>query len=112
MRKKKVEYALQVRVCKYLEHIWLEEEFESGESEVQIFNKLSDSLRKELLLHSNGRILADFHKFTKIFSDEVLEKMSQSIKAVHFAPGDVVFRVKTKIYYRKSFYNCLFFFYN
>ncbi len=93
-----MEYALQVRVCKYLEHIWLEEEFESGESEKHILNKLSDSLRKDLLLHANGRILADFNKFTKFFSDEVLEKLSQSIKAVHFAPGDIIYKVRIIIH--------------
>ena len=94
MKRKKVDYELQVRVCKYLEHIWLEEELEYGQSENLILNKLSEALKKDLLIQANGRVLANSTTFTHFFTDEALERASQCLKVFHFAPGDIIFRVK------------------
>jgi hypothetical protein len=93
MTRKEVDFDLQVRVRKYLEHLWLEEEIENREIEVQIMNRLSDSLREELLVQANGKVLAKFDLFIKFFSEDVLEKVSQIVTTVNYAPDDIIIYV-------------------
>ena len=90
MTRKEVDFDLQVRVRKYLEHLWLEEEIENRELEIQIMNRLSDSLRHELLVQANGKVLAKFDLFINFFSEEVLEKVSQIVTTVNYAPDDLI----------------------
>ena len=105
MKRKRIDYDLQVKVCKYLEHIWLEEELENGPIENAILNKLSEALKKDLLIQANGRALASSPTFSGFFSDETLERAAQCLKVVHFAPGDIIFRVIIKINYYNIIYN-------
>ena len=95
MKRKHVDFELQVKIRKYLEHLWLIEEIENKELEEQIIDKLSTSLREELLIQSHGSVLAKFDLLTKVFSEEVLAKASQIVETVSFAPDDIILYVKT-----------------
>ncbi len=95
MRKNNIEYELQVRVLKYLENLFIEDESENKEQEKIILNKLSDSLRKEVLIQSHGKILEGFSTFKKHFTNETLERMSQIVKVMGTAPDDIIFQVKS-----------------
>ena len=90
MKKTHVDFELQVRVRKYLEHLWLEEEIENKDMEIQILNRLSCSLREELLVQSHGKVLAKYPFFTSFFSEETLVKVSQVVKTVSYAPDDII----------------------
>jgi superfamily I DNA and/or RNA helicase len=93
MKQKLVDFELQARVRKYLEHLWLEEEIEDRETEIRIIDKLSTSLREELLIQSQGRVLAQFSLFTDFFSEAVLEEVSQKVNTVSYAPEDIILYV-------------------
>ncbi len=93
MRKNNIEYELQVRVLKYLENLFIEDESENKEQENVILNKLSESLRKEVLVQSHGKILEGFGTFKKHFTNETLERMSQIVKVMGTAPDDLIFQV-------------------
>ena len=86
-------YDLQIKVFKYLEHIYIDEEVENRNYEKVILNKLSESLKRELQLQANGRILSGFHNFSQFFSQETMEKISLRLESVHYAPEEVIFKV-------------------
>ena len=94
MRRKNVEYDLQIKVRKYLEYIWKEEDGGDKQKEDIILNKLSSSLRQEILVQSNCKHLSMFPSFFKHFSNETLERITQNLKCLKFAPGDLIFQVK------------------
>ncbi len=97
MKRQMVDFDLQVRIRKYLEHLWLVEEIENKELEHGIVQKLSASLREELLIQSHGRVLARFDFFNGVFSEEVLEKVSQIVGTVSYAPEEIIIFVNKKI---------------
>ncbi len=102
MTKTHVDFELQVRVRKYLEHLWLEEEIENKDMEIQIMNRLSDSLREELLVQSHGKVLAKYSFFTNFFSEETLEKVSQVVRTVSYAPDDIITYVSLAFFFLKK----------
>ena len=91
MKQKKINFDLRMRVRKYLEYIWYEEKIEKIEEQTQIFDKLSDSLREELLLEANGAILRDLKMFSFNFSEDLLRNTVPLLKEVRFTPEDLIF---------------------
>ncbi len=64
------------------------------EEEGAVLQKLTESLRKEVLVHSNAKILSQFPAFTDNFSRESLQKICQVLKPKHLAPQEILFQVK------------------
>ena len=91
MMHKKIDFKLTMRVRKYIEYIWNEEKIERLEKESKIINKLSDSLKEELLLKTVNSIMHDFKMFSLNFSEEFLSEITPLINEVRFAPGDSIF---------------------
>jgi hypothetical protein len=93
MRKKRVDYRLQVKVFKYLEHLFKKTNSMSLESVSVIMQKLSHNLRKELLVQANGSLISRYPLFMSIFSQDTLEKLSQKLRAINYAPEETIFVV-------------------
>ena len=91
MREKKIGFDLIMRVRKYLEYIWHEEKIDKVENQVKIVEKLSDSLKEELLLEANGTIIRDVKMLSLNFSEDTLRRAVSVMKEVRFTPGDIVF---------------------
>lgn len=91
MKKKQINYDLQMKVRKNLEYIWREEQIENLEEENKIINSLSDYLKQELLLEANGSILKEIKMFVLNFSEDLLREMVPLLNEVRFAPGDLIF---------------------
>ena len=91
MFEKNVNFDLRMKIRKYLQYIWNEENLEGIEQQAHIINKLSDSLKDELLLEANGPIIRDIKLFNLNFSEETLRQTIGIMKEVRFTPGDVVF---------------------
>ena len=53
MDKKNIDYNLQMKIREYLRFIWQEESTQNAEIETEIINKLSKSLKSELINESN-----------------------------------------------------------
>ena len=92
MSEKNVNFDLRIKIRKYLQYIWNEENLEGIEQQTQIINKLSDSLKEELLLEANGPIIRDIKLFNLNFSEESLRQMIKIMKEMKFTPGDLIFR--------------------
>ena len=99
MRKKRIDYDLQVRVFRYLEHLFLKSDEVNVEAEARTISKLSQSLRKDLMVQANGALISKYFTFTESFSDETLERLSQRMRTANYAPGETIYRVKDKNIY-------------
>lgn len=83
---------LKGRTIKYLEFA-LKQERKNVEKEQYLLDTLPESLRKEILFESNKKSLLQFSILTKNFSEEVINKLSIAIKAIHFSPKEIIYEV-------------------
>ena len=93
MKRKGLDYDLQVRVRKYLEFLWCERMNENAEKEEQILNHLSKSLKEEVMMQSNGAFLKRFKIFSLNFSESVLRKTLNIMKTVRCTPKETIIKV-------------------
>lgn len=90
MDKKTIALNLRMRIRKYLEYVWQHESQTSREAS-QIVEKLSKSLKEELLQETSGKVFDKIALF-RAFSQKTLNKLAFHLKETHFMPGDIVFR--------------------
>ena len=93
MNNKNIENDLQVRVRNYLEFNWKEDKLCNKEAERDVFNKLSDKLRDEILMQSYGRVLESIPFIKKNFSDGAIQGLVLTMKQSRFYPGEKIFEV-------------------
>ena len=91
MRQKNINFQIISKIRNYLEYIWNEEKEANGEEVQQIINKLSNSLKNELILSSHCEILKNIPFFFMNFSEDTLNKLSYEMKEVRYTPGDVIY---------------------
>ena len=104
MKRKELSMDLQFRVRRYLEYIW-EKQKHSYLDERQLLSQLNEPLRDEIYIHIHGVVLKDCPVFQKEFSPHFISQLTKLLKAVTFAPGDVVFQegeVSTSMYFVQS----------
>ena len=93
MEKKKIDHMLQMKIREYLRFIWEEESTQNAETEKEIINKLSKSLKSELTFQAYGHILQKYPLFFANFSEKFLFELMNEIKEVHNIPEDSIFIV-------------------
>ena len=91
MKKKNINSDLKIRVKKYLEYIWYEEKIEKIDEEEKVIQKLSESMKEELLLEANGSILRNLKMFSFNFSEDFLRSMIPCLQEVRYSPEDVIY---------------------
>ena len=94
MERKKIDYNLQMKIREYLRFIWQEESTQNAEIETEIINKLSNSLKSELIYESYGQLLLKSPLFFANFSEKFLSELMYEIKEVRSIPEDLIFSVK------------------
>lgn len=92
MRKRNVDFDLQIRVRHYLEWVF-KEESESREKEKEILKPLSKNLREEVLYQVYGKRIKSIFIFDKYFTNEFLNVLSLKIREVSFVPEEIIFKV-------------------
>ena len=106
MRKKNISFDLRMRIRKYLEYIKKEKKLHEDNETDKTIEKLSDSLREELLLEANGSILKRINFFSCNFSEETLRKTMMIMKEKIFTSGDIIFEkgdlAESKLYIIKT----------
>ena len=90
MGKHDLDFQLQSRVRRYLEYT-SKNESKIDEKDM-ILNKLTKSLREEVLLQSNGKFVQE-NRFFNNFSHQTKEKIILSLKEIRFSPEEYVFYV-------------------
>lgn len=91
MRENSINFELQGKVRKYLEHLMIKES--NSEKEQEIFKKLTHSLKKELMLNSNGKLLAQIPFFTNNFCEETIEDLSFCLQKNRYSPEEYLFEI-------------------
>ena len=91
MNKKNITFDLRMRIRKYLEYVWQEEQYHNSEEEKLIIQKLSTSLKEELLLETNGKALRQIPFLINNFSEDTLRKLVFRLKELHYMPGDIIY---------------------
>ena len=93
MEKKNIDYNLQMKIREYLRFIWQEESTQNAEMESDLINKLSKSLRSELVFESYGQVLMKSPLFFANFSEKCLTELMYEIKEVRHIPEDIIYKV-------------------
>lgn len=91
MLEKNINFELRTKIRKYLQYIWQEENLEQFGKQLNIINKLSDSLKAELLIEANGPFLRDLKLFNLNFSEETLRETVNIMNEKRYTPGDLIF---------------------
>lgn len=90
MSQKHIPLDLRVRIKKYLEFLFKEEQLQTVEQAHAIIHKLSPSLQEELLLSANGIPLRNIGIFSSL-SESSLRQLTLSLREVTLTPGDLLF---------------------
>lgn len=91
MERKKIGQNLQMKIRAYLKFLWQEEFTQNASMEEEIIDKLSGSLKEELLLEAHGAILNKFPMFYANFSETFLKQLLYKIKEIRLTPEDLIF---------------------
>ena len=91
MRQKNIDFRIRSKIRNYFEYIWNEEKEANGEEIQQIINKLSVSLKNEMILSSHFEMLKNIPFFFMNFSEDTLNKISYEMKEVNFTPGEIIY---------------------
>ena len=92
MKRKNIDFDIQIKIRKYLEYIWgkgTELEKKSQENLLE----LPKSLRNEVLVRSQREVIKQNQIFVKNFSEETLRSMAIIMKRLHFSPEEWIFMV-------------------
>ena len=103
MRRKNIDFELQGKVRRYLDFILREAGEESSQREQELINKLSISLKKELLLQANGKIVLQSPLLQNNFSSKMIHKLSELMIPLDLAPEDRVFEVSFEFFSLKFY---------
>ena len=76
MKYHNIGFDLKMKVRNYLEYIWQEESLQNLKETNEVINKLSHSLKNELLLHANGVVLRDIPMLNNNFSAYSMRKIA------------------------------------
>ena len=101
MEKKKIDYNLQMKIREYLRFIWQEENTQNADIENEIIDKLSNSLKSELMFESYGQVLKKSPLFFANFSEKFLGELMYEIKEVRNIPEDSIFTVYFLFFFLK-----------
>ena len=83
---------LKGRAIKNLEFRW-ESETKNLENEQSLLEKLPESLKNEILFESNKKSFLHFKILKNNFSEEILNKLSKSMRTIHFSPNETIYSV-------------------
>ena len=91
MKQKNIHFQLRSKIRNYLEYLWQDEKMANTDEANKIINKLSNSLKNELVLCSHFDFLKNIPFFYQNFSEHTLNKLSHEIKEINFTPGDIIY---------------------
>ena len=98
MRRKGLEFDLQMKVRNYLEYSFFGSANEFAEREDFLIHSLASNLKEEVLRGTNGVILDKIHCLRK-FSSKTLTKLLFKMKQLQFSPEEIIFSVCPKKFF-------------
>lgn len=88
----KLEFELKNKVRKYFE-MMKDENLANSVKEHNLIEKLSKTMKEEILIKANGKILNNFLLFNKYFSNKTINNLILKLKRVRFSPEEYIFQV-------------------
>lgn len=92
MKKNDIAFDFQNKIRKYLDSLY-DDQNSNRVIEETLIDKLSISLKQELLLRSNREKLERFIFFKNNFSEESIKKMTLSLKNKCYFPEEILIKV-------------------
>ena len=92
MKLNNIDFSLKIKIRNYLEYIWQAEKKQNNKETQEIINRLSKSLKEELLLNANGFVLGELPLFKNNFSKQSMRKIICQMKQINMIPGDMIFQ--------------------
>ena len=86
-----MKFELQGKVRKYLDYMF-HKDFDSAK-EIEALSKLSNTLKRKLVLDSHVKILTKIPFFNKNFSEETIEELALYLKEIKFSPEELIYSV-------------------
>lgn len=83
---------LKARTIKYLEFAW-ESQNKNHKKEETLIENLPESLKQKILFETNKKSFLQFPILQKNFTEETINRLSSSIKTIHFSPKEVIYCV-------------------
>ena len=94
MKFKNINFDLKIKVRNYLEYIWQAEKMQNLHETQEVINRLSKSLKEELLMQANGFRVKALPMFSNNFSNETVHKIVCEMKEINFTPEDIIYHEK------------------
>ena len=92
MKKKGITFDYQNKIRKYLESLY-DDQNNNRIIEQKLIDQLSISLKKELLIRSNGEIIEKYAFFKNNFSEKTLKKITLALKNKNYFPEEILIKV-------------------
>lgn len=92
MKKNNISFDFQNKVRKYVDSIY-DINNNNSINEHKVIDKLSMSLKEELLLRANRKILDKFLFFKENFCEETLKKIALAFKYESYLPEEIIIAV-------------------
>lgn len=89
MREHNINTDLKARALKYLEFAWKLER-KHLEKQQLLLEQLPENLKKELLFEANGKALQQFDILKTNFRQEIIDKLSFSLKPIQYSPKEII----------------------
>jgi hypothetical protein len=93
MNREVIDTELQLKVREYLKNVFEREANENLERVYNMVQKLSPSLREEVMMKTHGKILKKYPLFAKNFSKSFLKKLVFLLKKKSVLPEEFIFQV-------------------
>lgn len=91
MKRKNIKFELQGKARKYLSYIFKEDH--DLDKEYNVLKKLTQNLRRKLILESHGKILNKIPFFLINFSQETIEELAFCLKELKYSPEEFIYKV-------------------
>jgi len=91
MKCKNIPQNFQMKIRKYLKHNWISQKQLNLDLSKKVFDKLSQSLKSELLSEAYGSIVHKIDLFSMNFSQWTLNEIIKTIKEESYPPGETIF---------------------
>ena len=92
MKKRGIAFDYQNKIRKYLDSLY-DDENNNRVIEQKLIDQLSISLKQELLIRSNGKIIENFAFFKNNFSEETLRKIILALKDKSYISEEIIMKV-------------------
>ena len=92
MKKRGIAFDYQNKMRKYLDSLY-DNDNNNRVIEQKLIDQFPSSIKQELLIRSNGKVIEKFAFFNNNFSEETLKKITLALKNKSYFPEEIIIKV-------------------